>query len=105
MAQHRCIEHLGIIEHLAHHAAVLDTMAIIGKRNGTGGDHIAHLGKLLAGKPLGAGTKRIDARSARLPGALFEKVLDHGTRVDHGIGVGHGHDAREPPMGGGAHAR
>ena len=78
-------------------------MTVIGKCNGTGGDHIAHLGKLLAGKPLGAGTNRIDARASRLPGALFEKILDHGARIDHGIGVGHGYDTREPAMGGSAH--
>ena len=45
---HDGLERLGVVHDAPHHAGVLDALAVIGERDGSLGDHVAHLGDGLA---------------------------------------------------------
>ena len=104
VTEHGGAEHLGVVEYLAHHAAILDTVSVVGKRDRSGGDHVAHLGELLAREPLGTGPEGVDARAAGFPRRLLEQVLDHGPGVYRRLGVCHGNDTSEPTVSRSTHA-
>ena len=87
----------------AHHAAVLDAAPVVGKRDGAGTGHVAHLGKLGALQPLRARADRVDVRATGRVCGFLELVGDHRRVVDGGLGVGHGSDAGKAALCRGAH--
>ena len=91
-------EHLAVVHGTAHHAGVLDAAAVIGERDATVLDHVAHLGDDLALEALGHGAGRVHAAVA-LGGGYGLDVLDDHAAIGHGVGVGHGAHAGEAALG------
>jgi hypothetical protein len=89
------VEHLGVLERLAHHRSVRDADAVVAERDGAARVHRAELGQLLALAPL---RDRADGQHVGQVHAFrfAADELDHALVVQRGLGVGHAADGREP---------
>ena len=92
------VELVGVVHDAAHHAGVLDAVAVVGEHRRAVGIHVAHVGEHLALQILGAGAGHHDAALPHGRGAGFHIFHGHGV-VDHRARVRHGAHRGESAMG------
>ena len=89
---------VGVVHDAAHHAGVLDAVAVVGEHGRAVGVHIAHVGEHLALQVLGAGAGHHDAALPHGRGAGLHVFHGHGV-VDHRARVRHGAHRGETTVG------
>ena len=92
------VELVGVVHDAAHHAGVLDAVAVVGEHGRAVGVHVAHVGEHLALQVFGAGAGHHDAALPHGRGAGLHVFHGHGV-VDHRARVRPGAHRGETTVG------
>ena len=82
---------LGVLQRAAQQLSVFHGHAVVAEAHGADAGELVHLGEPLAGQADAHGGEEA-GRHARFGARLAGEALEHGRRVDHGVGVGHAED-------------